>query len=115
MKKETRGENFTIKTRICPGSQQMFLAEKIRSRLQLPYRKSHFEIIVIGGQKQSASKESEFTLYARRTNRRIFEILQSKELHKLDLDLGNENEEFINIEGIKKSTYDNNTNFWMGT
>ncbi|XP_046808641.1 uncharacterized protein LOC124420309 [Lucilia cuprina] len=100
---EYQGQLYTVRALIDPGSQRTFLTEKIRNRLQLPYNKSHFEIIGIGGQKQSASKECEFVLYAKRYNLRVpikaiilpkvtkwlpshsFEIANSKELAELDL------------------------------
>ncbi|XP_037827650.1 uncharacterized protein LOC119615720 [Lucilia sericata] len=103
MQIECRGELFTIRALIDPGSQRTFLTERIRNRLQLPYQNTHFEIVGIGGQKQTANKECEFTLYAKRTNIRIpikaivlpkvtkrlpacsFEIPNTKELENLDL------------------------------
>lgn len=71
MQIEYRGKLFTIRALIDPGSQRTFLAERIRNRFQLPYRKSNFEIVGIGGQKQASTKECEYTLYAKRTNMRI--------------------------------------------
>ncbi|XP_065365565.1 uncharacterized protein LOC135958596 [Calliphora vicina] len=103
MQIEFRGELFTIRALIDPGSQRTFLTERIRSRLQLPFKKSHFEIVGIGGQKQAASKECELVLYAKRYNLKIpikaivlpkvtkhlpsctFEAPKSPELKELDL------------------------------
>ncbi|XP_065362021.1 uncharacterized protein LOC135955595 [Calliphora vicina] len=103
MQIEYRGELFTIRALIDPGSQRTFITGKVRNRLQLPYQKSHFEVIGIGGQKQSANKECEFVLYAKRYNIRIpvkaivlpkvtkqlpafsFEILYSMQLEEIDL------------------------------
>ncbi|XP_046810015.1 uncharacterized protein LOC124420599 [Lucilia cuprina] len=109
---EFRGERFTVRALIDPGSQRTFIAEKVRSRLQLPYQKSHFEIVDIGGQIQSASKEYLTKLLPTCS----FEIPHSKEFEELDLAdptfnkssqidiiLGNDYEHFINIDGIKKN------------
>ncbi|XP_065368746.1 uncharacterized protein LOC135961178 [Calliphora vicina] len=103
MQIEHQGEVFTIRALIDPGSQRTFITERIRSRLQLPYRNSYFEIIGIGGQKQSAKKECDFTLFARKYNLRVpikaivlsnvtktlpavtFNVPYSAELRKLDL------------------------------
>ncbi|XP_046804500.1 uncharacterized protein LOC124419382 [Lucilia cuprina] len=103
MQIEHQGEIFTIRALIDPGSQRTFITEKIRSKLKLPYRNSHFEISGIGGQKQSAKKECEFILYAKKYNLRVpikaivlssvtntlpavtFKVPYSAELKKLDL------------------------------
>lgn len=68
---EHLGEHFTIRALIDPGSQRTFLSERIRNRLQLPFKRSHFDIIDIGGQKHSANKECEFVLFAKRHNIRF--------------------------------------------
>ena len=68
---EHRGDVFTVRALIDPGSQRTFLSEKIRNRLQLPYRKSRYEVIGIGGQKLAAEKECELILYARRYELRV--------------------------------------------
>ncbi|XP_075163178.1 uncharacterized protein LOC142235804 [Haematobia irritans] len=68
---EHRGELFTIRALIDSGSQRTFLSEKIRNRLQIPYRKSRFEIGGIGGVTQIADKECELHLYAQKHNVRF--------------------------------------------
>ncbi|XP_065365526.1 uncharacterized protein LOC135958552 [Calliphora vicina] len=103
MQIEHRGELFTIRALIDPGSQRTFLTERIRNRIQLPYEKSHFKIYGIGGQRQTANKECELVLYAKRYDLRIpikaivlpkvteglpahnFEIPDSTVLKELDL------------------------------
>ncbi|XP_075159812.1 uncharacterized protein LOC142232963 [Haematobia irritans] len=68
---EHRGELFTIRALIDPGSQRTFLSERIRCRLQIPYRKSRFEIGGIGGITQIADKECDLTLYSPKHNVRF--------------------------------------------
>lgn len=58
MQIEYRGELFTIRALIDPGSQRTFLTERVRNRLQLHYQNSHFEIVGIGGQWKSAKSAS---------------------------------------------------------
>ncbi|XP_037806221.1 uncharacterized protein LOC119600196 [Lucilia sericata] len=62
------GQLFTVRALIDPGSQRTFLFERVRSLLQLPYQKSYVEIVGIGGQLQSASKECNITIFAKRYN-----------------------------------------------
>ncbi|XP_037816164.1 uncharacterized protein LOC119606677 [Lucilia sericata] len=62
------GELFTVRALIDPGSQRTFLTERIRSLLKLPYQKAELEVVGIGGQVQSANKECEITLFAKRCN-----------------------------------------------
>ncbi|XP_065356304.1 uncharacterized protein LOC135950702 [Calliphora vicina] len=86
MQIEHQGEIFTIRALIDPGSQRTFITERIRR-----------------GQKQSAKKECDFTLFARKYNLRVpikaivlsnvtktlpavtFNVPYSAELRKLDL------------------------------
>ncbi|XP_065356330.1 uncharacterized protein LOC135950724 [Calliphora vicina] len=100
---EHMGELFTIRALIDPGSQRTFLSERVRNLLKLPYQKSQVEIVGIGGQVQSANKECNITLFAKRPNfkftvnaiilpkltKRIpsisFELPNSTQLSSLDL------------------------------
>lgn len=97
------GELFTTRALIDPGSQRTFVSEKLRKLLKLPYHKSHFEIIGIGGQSQSSDKECEIEIFSPRkkfsftinaivlpkVTRRIpsasFIISNPEELEQLDL------------------------------
>lgn len=63
-----RGDLFPTRALIDPGSQRTFVSEKLRNLLKLPFRKSQFEIIGIGGKKQTASKECEITIVSTRQN-----------------------------------------------
>ncbi|XP_059220655.1 uncharacterized protein LOC131995716 [Stomoxys calcitrans] len=60
------GELFTIRALIDPGSQRSFLSEKIRNLLQIPYRRSFFEVGGIGAAVQKADKECDLVLYSRK-------------------------------------------------
>lgn len=100
---ESNGELFTIRALLDPGSQRTFLSERIRNVLRIPYRKSHFEIIGIGGSSQKAEKECELFLHSKRHNLRFpinaivlpkltrklpsvsFDISLSPELQEIDL------------------------------
>ncbi|XP_065356502.1 uncharacterized protein LOC135950906 [Calliphora vicina] len=62
------GELFTVRALIDPGSQRTFISERIRSLLKLPYQKAQVEVVGIGGQVQSANKECNITLFAKRCN-----------------------------------------------
>lgn len=68
---EHRGELFTVRALIDPGSQRTFVSEKIRNRLQLHTRNARFDIIGIGGQTQKASKECDIGIYSHRYNIRF--------------------------------------------
>ncbi|XP_075150331.1 uncharacterized protein LOC142224446 [Haematobia irritans] len=68
---EHRGELFTIRALIDPGSQRTFLSERIRDILRIPYRKASFDIFGIGEQKISSNKECELVLFSSRYNLRI--------------------------------------------
>lgn len=65
---EHMGELFPVRALIDPGSQRTFLSEKIRNRLQMPSRKSHIEIVGIGGQIQSSTKECDLVIFSKRLN-----------------------------------------------
>ncbi|XP_075150485.1 uncharacterized protein LOC142224588 [Haematobia irritans] len=100
---EHKGELFTIRALIDPGSQRTFLSEKIRTLLNIPFRKSRYEIGGIGGITQFADKECDLVLYSQRHNIRFsinaiilpkvtrklpavsFDIPKCPELLKLDL------------------------------
>ncbi|XP_065368694.1 uncharacterized protein LOC135961125 [Calliphora vicina] len=62
------GELFTVRALIDPGSQRTFISERIRFLLKLPYQKAQVEVVGIGGQVQSANKECNITLFAKRCN-----------------------------------------------
>ncbi|XP_075158159.1 uncharacterized protein LOC142231437 [Haematobia irritans] len=68
---DLRGELFTVRALIDPGSQRTFVSERIRDRLQIPYRKSRFEIVGIGGYTQNSDRECDFFLFAKRYNVRF--------------------------------------------
>ncbi|XP_065359110.1 uncharacterized protein LOC135953245 [Calliphora vicina] len=68
---ESRGEHFTIRALIDPGSERTFISEKIRKRLSLPYKRSRFEIIGVGGQSQIAEKECDLVLVSQRNKFRF--------------------------------------------
>ncbi|XP_065368962.1 uncharacterized protein LOC135961390 [Calliphora vicina] len=68
---ESRGELFTIRALIDPGSERTFLSEKIQKRLNLPSRKSYSEIVGIGGQCQTAEKECDIVLVSKIKNVRF--------------------------------------------
>lgn len=59
---EHEGELFMIRALIDPGSQRTFISERVRSRLHIPYFRSYFEIVGIGGKTQSADKECSLVL-----------------------------------------------------
>ncbi|XP_037816679.1 uncharacterized protein LOC119607034, partial [Lucilia sericata] len=93
------GELFTVRALIDPGSQRTFLTERIRSLLKLPYQKAELEVVGIGGQVQSANKECEITLFAKR----YLADPNFNHSSQIDLIIGNDSEHFINIGGIKKN------------
>ncbi|XP_075163068.1 uncharacterized protein LOC142235694 [Haematobia irritans] len=68
---DLKGELYTLRALIDPGSQRTFLSERARNLLQIPYRKALFDIYGIGEQKLSASKECELVLYSSRYNLKI--------------------------------------------
>lgn len=82
---EHQGDLFTIRALIDPGSQRTFLSNKVRYRLQLQSLESNFEIIGIGGQKQTASRECDLVLFSRRHNIRftINAVVLPKLTHRL--------------------------------
>ncbi|XP_075159324.1 uncharacterized protein LOC142232403 [Haematobia irritans] len=63
---EHKNELYTVRALIDPGSQRTFLSEKIRNLLQIPYRKSRFEIGGIGGMTQFSDKECDIVLFAQK-------------------------------------------------
>ncbi|XP_046801098.1 uncharacterized protein LOC111682254 isoform X1 [Lucilia cuprina] len=127
------GELFKVRALIDSGSQRTFLSEKVRNRLLLPTRKSHVDVIGIGGQVQTATKECDLVLFAQKSNIKVsisaiilpkvtnhipsvsFEFPKFKtenldladptfnQSSQIDLILGNDSERFINIDGIKKN------------
>lgn len=56
------GANFTVRT---------FLSEKIRNRLQLPFKRSLFEVVGIGGKVHSAVKECDLVIFSNKHNIRF--------------------------------------------
>lgn len=68
---EIRGDLFAVRALIDPGSQRTFISEKVRARLQIPYKKSNFEIVGIGGQTQIANKECKVNIYSPICNSRF--------------------------------------------
>ncbi|XP_075162851.1 uncharacterized protein LOC142235484 [Haematobia irritans] len=65
---EHEGNFFTIRALIDPGSQRTFLSEKVRSRLRIPYQRSNYEIVGIGEQTQSATKQCQLKLFSSKYN-----------------------------------------------
>ncbi|XP_075163072.1 uncharacterized protein LOC142235697 [Haematobia irritans] len=63
---EIRGELFTARALIDPGSQRTFVSEKLMKLLQIPSKTAQFEIFGIGGKNQTANKECEICLYSYR-------------------------------------------------
>lgn len=70
---EHMGELFTVRALIDPGSQRSFLSEKVRNRLNLPYRKASFEVAGIGDQIQNSDKECDLLVFSRKVSSR-FEV-----------------------------------------
>ncbi|XP_075150527.1 uncharacterized protein LOC142224630 [Haematobia irritans] len=98
-----RGELFTVRALIDPGSQRTFVSERLMQLLHIPSRRAQFEIFGIGGQNQTANKECEICLYSYRydlkfsinaivlpkvTQRlpaRSFTVPNPRDLHDIDL------------------------------
>ncbi|XP_075158166.1 uncharacterized protein LOC142231444 [Haematobia irritans] len=82
---EHEGELFTIRALIDPGSQRTFLSEKVRNLLNIPFRKSRYEIGGIGGITQFSDKECDLVIYSPKHNTRfsISAIILPKVTRKL--------------------------------
>ncbi|XP_037826401.1 uncharacterized protein LOC119614330, partial [Lucilia sericata] len=68
---ESRGELFSIRALIDPGSERTFISEKVRNRLNIPSRKSYCEIIGVGGQTQVSEKECDLVLVSHKSKFRL--------------------------------------------
>ncbi|XP_075162826.1 uncharacterized protein LOC142235455 [Haematobia irritans] len=68
---DIRGELFTARALIDPGSQRTFVTEKLMKLLRIPSKIAQFEIYGIGGKNQTANKECEICLYSYRYDLRF--------------------------------------------
>ncbi|XP_075150612.1 uncharacterized protein LOC142224708 [Haematobia irritans] len=99
---DLRGELFTVRALIDPGSQRTFVSERLMRLLNIPSRNAQFEIFGI---------VLLYTSFAIPTPHELEGIdLADPNFNKsaqIDLVLGNDSERFINIDGIRKNVCGN--------